>query len=140
MVSSTPRPYFTLGKDPIPIVQEAGWAPGPVWTDGKSHPTGIRSPDRPARSSVAIPTELPGPHILVIRFLKTMAVYDHLSTHSSENTLNRRTCLLISWLVGWLVCMSVCLSVNNQASRCSCCLTFRNLIFVFPCIILYGFY
>jgi hypothetical protein len=26
-----------------------------------SHPTGIRSPDRPARSSVAIPTELPGP-------------------------------------------------------------------------------
>ena len=28
---------------------------------GKSRPTGIRSPDRPARSSVAIPTELPGP-------------------------------------------------------------------------------
>jgi len=24
------------GKDPVPIVQEAGWAPGPVWTDGKS--------------------------------------------------------------------------------------------------------
>ena len=23
---------FTLGKDPVPIVQEAGWAPGPVWT------------------------------------------------------------------------------------------------------------
>ena len=27
-----------------------------------SSPTGIRSPDRLARSSVAIPTELPGPH------------------------------------------------------------------------------
>ena len=27
---------------------------------GKSRPTGIRSPDRPARSSVAIPTEPPG--------------------------------------------------------------------------------
>jgi hypothetical protein len=26
-----------------------------------SPPTGIRSPDHPARSSVAIPTELPGP-------------------------------------------------------------------------------
>ena len=24
MVSSTPRPYFTPGKDPVPIVQEAG--------------------------------------------------------------------------------------------------------------------
>ena len=30
---STPRPgRFTPGKDPVPIVQEAGWAPGPVWT------------------------------------------------------------------------------------------------------------
>jgi hypothetical protein len=24
------------GKDPVPIVHEAGWAPGPVWTGGKS--------------------------------------------------------------------------------------------------------
>ena len=31
---------------------------------GKSSPTGIRSPDRPARSSVAIPTKLPGPQII----------------------------------------------------------------------------
>ena len=30
---STPRPgRFTPGKDPVLIVQEAGWAPGPVWT------------------------------------------------------------------------------------------------------------
>jgi len=26
------------GKDPVPILQEAGWAPGPVWTGGKSCP------------------------------------------------------------------------------------------------------
>ena len=32
---------LTLGKDPVPIVQEAGWFPGPVWTSGKSYPTGI---------------------------------------------------------------------------------------------------
>jgi hypothetical protein len=45
---SAPRPgRFTPGKDPVPIVQEAGWASGPVWT---LTPTGIRSPDRPARS------------------------------------------------------------------------------------------
>ena len=50
VVSSTPRPYFTPGKDPVPIVQEAGWAPGSVWTGGKFRPTGIRSPDHPARS------------------------------------------------------------------------------------------
>jgi len=32
VVSSTPWPHFTPGKDPVPILQEAGWAPGPVWT------------------------------------------------------------------------------------------------------------
>jgi len=43
VVSSTPRPYFTPGKDPVPILQEAGWASGPVWTGGKSRPHRIRS-------------------------------------------------------------------------------------------------
>ena len=59
--SSTPRPYLTAGKDAVPIVHKAGWAPGSVWTGRKSRPTGIRSPDRPARSSITIPTDLPGP-------------------------------------------------------------------------------
>jgi hypothetical protein len=50
-VSVTPRPLFTTGKDPVPIVQEAGWAPGPVWTGAENlASTGIRYPDRPARS------------------------------------------------------------------------------------------
>ena len=58
MVSSTPRPHFTPGKDPVPIAQGAGWAPGPVWTGTENlAPTGIRSPERP----VTIPTELPRP-------------------------------------------------------------------------------
>jgi len=33
-----PRPHFTPRKDPVPIVQEAGWALGLVWTGGKSRP------------------------------------------------------------------------------------------------------
>jgi len=38
------------GKDPVPFVQEAGWASGQVWTDVENlAPTRIRSPDRPAR-------------------------------------------------------------------------------------------
>jgi len=46
-----PPGRFTPGKDPVPIVQEAWWAPGPVWTGAENlAPTGIRSPDRPARS------------------------------------------------------------------------------------------
>jgi len=48
--SSTPLPHFTSGKEPVPIVQEAGWAPGPVWTGGKSRPHRDLIPDRSARS------------------------------------------------------------------------------------------
>jgi len=40
----------TPGKDPVPIVQEAGWAPGSVWTGGKSRPHRDSIPDRPALS------------------------------------------------------------------------------------------
>jgi len=50
IVSSTPRPHFTPGKDPVPILQEAGWAPGPVWTGGKARLHRDSIPDRPARS------------------------------------------------------------------------------------------
>jgi len=50
-VRVTPRPLFSPGKDPVRIVQEAGWASGLVWTGAENlTPTGIRFPDRPARS------------------------------------------------------------------------------------------
>ena len=32
VVNAKPRPHFIPRKDPVRIVQEAGWAPGPVWT------------------------------------------------------------------------------------------------------------
>ena len=46
---SAARPGLTLprGKDPVPILQEAGWTPGPVW---KSRPHRDSFPDRPVRS------------------------------------------------------------------------------------------
>ena len=50
VVSSTPRPHFTPGKDPVPILQEAGWAPGPVWMGGKSRPHRDSILDNPACS------------------------------------------------------------------------------------------
>jgi hypothetical protein len=59
---SAARPgRFTPGIDPVPVLQEAGWAPGPVWRGGKSPPHRDSIPDRPARSSVTIPTELQVP-------------------------------------------------------------------------------
>jgi len=48
--SSTPRPHFTPGKDPVLILEEAVWAPGPVWTCWKSRPHRNSVSDRPTRS------------------------------------------------------------------------------------------
>jgi hypothetical protein len=65
-VSVTPRPLFTPGKYPVPIVQEVGCAPGPVWTGAKNLAlTGIRSPDLPARSQSLYRLRHPGPHICI---------------------------------------------------------------------------
>jgi len=50
------------GKNPVPILYEAGWAPGPVWTGAKNLATiGIRSPDRPAHSESLYRLSYPGP-------------------------------------------------------------------------------
>ena len=60
---STPRPgRFTPGKGPTTIAQEAGWAPGQVWASAENLvPTGIRSPDRPARNESLYQLGYPGP-------------------------------------------------------------------------------
>ena len=53
VVSSTPRPHFTAGKDPVPILQKAGWAPGTVWTDAELSAS---------CSGHSLPRERPGTH------------------------------------------------------------------------------
>jgi len=46
----TPAALYPRQRDPVSILQEAGWAPGPVWMGVENlAPTGIRSPDRPDR-------------------------------------------------------------------------------------------
>jgi len=69
VVSSTPRPHFTLRKDPVPVVQEVGWAPGPVWIGGKSRPHRNSIPDRPARSQSLYRLSYRG-HIFPIYIIK----------------------------------------------------------------------
>jgi len=66
VVSSIPRPHFTPRKQPVPIVQEAGWASGPVWTDGKSRPLRDSIPDHPARSQSLYQLSYPA-HASVVR-------------------------------------------------------------------------
>jgi len=62
VVNATPRPLYPRESDPVRTVQEAGWAPGPVWTGAENiaH-TGIRSPERPARKESVHRLRYPGP-------------------------------------------------------------------------------
>ena len=47
----------------LPIVQEAEWASGPVWTGAENIASaGFRSPDRPARSDSLYTLRYSGPH------------------------------------------------------------------------------
>jgi len=42
---------FPQERDPVPIVQETEWTPGPVWKGAENiAPTGMRPPDRPTCS------------------------------------------------------------------------------------------
>jgi len=61
VVNATPQLVYP-GKNPVPNAQEAGWVPGPVWTGAENFgPTGIRSPDCPARNESLYRLSYPGP-------------------------------------------------------------------------------
>jgi len=118
-----PRPHFTPGKDPVPILQESGWATGPVWTGGKSRPHGDSIPDRPARSSVAIPTELPGPHFIEGEVIKKGNILCNFEIHilklSTPSILSVNHLLLLqlnahNLLNTNLMCIGSCIIVINE--------------------------
>ena len=61
MLNATFLPLYPQETDTVPIIQEAGWAPWTVWTgEENGAPTGIRSPDRPARGEYLYQLSYPG--------------------------------------------------------------------------------
>jgi hypothetical protein len=44
VVNATPRPLYPRERDPVPILQEAGWALGPVWTGAENPPPPVFDP------------------------------------------------------------------------------------------------
>jgi hypothetical protein len=74
------------GKNPVPIVQEAGWAPGPVWTGAENlAPTGIRSPDRPARTQLLYRLSNPA-HLISYECFKILWLL-HVTYHQAAFNL-----------------------------------------------------
>ena len=88
VVSSTSRPLFTPGKDPVPIVQEAGWAPGPLWTGGKSHPHRYSIPDLTARSQSLYRLSYPA-HTKILNFMQILSVADELFRADGQTDMRK---------------------------------------------------
>jgi hypothetical protein len=108
-----PRPHLTPGKDPVPIVQEAGCASGPVWTGEENlAPTGIRSPARPTRRQSLYRLRYPANIWLLLKGYKLfflVTVCNYLTTENDSGfpgtqwtpdsvAMLRISLLLIRWL------------------------------------------
>jgi len=77
---------FTPGKDLVPIVQEAGWAPGPVWTGTENlAPTGMRSLDCPARSQSLYRLNYPANTMMLLHKLAIKALFNNNNNNNNKN-------------------------------------------------------
>jgi len=99
MYSSTPRPHFTPERDPVPILQEAEWAPGSVWTGGKSHPHRNSIPDLPARSQSLYRLSYPA-HLVVMCLSK----------------VRNEVLLIVMWdlILRWAISVIKCVRMNRR--------------------------
>jgi hypothetical protein len=109
---------FTPGKDPVPIVEEAGLAWGSVWTGAENlaH-TGIRSPDCPAHSESLYRLSYPGPHGQ--EFALQMYVYNignRFKLHNSQK-------VYISMWFMWRICEQFLSRPGFVFAHWSCCPT-----------------
>ena len=62
MVNTTPHSLNSQARELVPIVQETGWSPGPVWTDVEIlAATRIQSSDHPTHSKLIHELHYPSP-------------------------------------------------------------------------------
>ena len=86
-VSVTPWPLFTPGKDSVPFVQEAGWAPRLVWTGAENlAPTRVWSLDHPASSQSLYWLHYPANSTMVVTGKR------QLKNYTLTTRLKNRTC------------------------------------------------
>jgi hypothetical protein len=107
-VCSAARPgrFTPPGKTRYPLYR---WLGGPVWTGGKiSPPTGIRSPDRPARSQSLYRPRYPAHTGVVVRLL-----------------IRVDTCALS---FGVCTCILGVVKIHLRAGKCACGFDGRYLL------------
>ena len=111
VVNATLRPFHRLEREAVPI-QEAGWAPGPLWTGAKNlAPTGSRSPDRPARSGSPYRLRCPG-----VRFVCSVTYRARLGCPPSLPSVSTEG-VLPSQLTDWREHLTITISVVFKVKK-----------------------
>ena len=96
-VNSMPWPLY-----PLAILQQTGWAPGPVWTGAENlASSGIRSPNRPARIVIAIPTELCRPMFVCLITIPIILSERRPERHKQLFFVRETQCFL--WGMNWIL-------------------------------------
>jgi len=69
VVHATPLSFYTQERTPVPIVEEAGWTPRPVWMGMTKRkyfaPTVVRDPDCPTSGESLYQLRILGPSELI---------------------------------------------------------------------------
>ena len=121
---SAARPGRTLlsGKTRLPILQEAGWDPGPVWMGGTSRPHRDTIPDRPARSQLLYRLSFPA-HKLGINRIDLPVLFRGSPTRLNINQYFRPTnplmIIVSSWAGNAPVVNCYLWELNGGVRRCS---------------------
>ena len=96
IVNATSQPLYPRRGASVPIVQEAGRLPGPVWTATDNRkpraPTEFRTPDCPARSELLYCLRYSGPfsHLNAWKFISCASLqpvhsYKHVNSHQQTS-------------------------------------------------------
>jgi hypothetical protein len=89
VVNAMPWQLYPLPpeRDPVPIEQEVGWAPGPVWMGAVNLAlTAIRSPDSQARSELLCRLRYPSPRRHLSSELNVLLIFLLMMVNNSALT------------------------------------------------------
>ena len=109
MVNATPQPLH------LPIIQESGWAPWPVWADAESPapPSGLDPP--PVQPVVSHYTDCAIPDHNHELYKKLKFKFDQFLIFNLKNN-NRHTVIRSGWRVA-LSCLRVLMSAEEAVPR-----------------------
>ena len=129
---SAARPGRTLppGKTWYPFYRRLGWAPGPVWTDGKSRPHWDSIPDRPARRQSLYRLSYPDHIILTVSALEEPYLLSESDNFTPTNPLVTTVYIQQEWY--FLFAYAILRSIPNKLGEVIALVISIAILFIIP--------